>query len=127
MFNLTCIIRVSIVRAYKEIVMFNFNPGSFSDLSETTLGKCLWEFLNRKDSIIRLETATSLRRPAVEGLQPQLLENFGEEIKEDRFKQMIGRMVRQIMEYNGYSLDQTGVRIRPRLLFSSASRYRKNT
>jgi len=107
--------------------MFDFDAGAFSDLSETTLGKDLWGFLNSNDSIIRLETTTFLKRPAVEGLQPQLLESFGKEIKEDRCKQMIGRMVRQIMEHNGYSFDQSGVRIRSGLLFSSASRYCLNT
>ena len=105
--------------------MFDFDAGAFSDVSETTLGKELWLFLSNKESVIRLETTTFLKRPAVEGLQPQLLENFGEEVKQDRCKQMIGRMVRQIMEHNGYSFDQSGVRIRSGLLFSSASRYCK--
>ncbi len=105
--------------------MFDFDAGAFSDLAGTALGKELWLFLNSKESIIRLETTTFLKRPAVEGLQPQLLASFGEEIKEDRCKQMIGRMVRQIMEHNGYFFDQSGVRIRSELLFSSASRYCK--
>jgi len=107
--------------------MFDFDAGAFSDLAETTLGTELWMFLNARESVIRLETTTFLKKPAVEGLQPQLLDHFGEEIKKDRCKQMIGRMVRQIMEHHGYFFDQSGVRIRSGLLFSSASRYCKRT
>ena len=105
--------------------MSKFQPGSFSDISSTEVGLELWKFLNSEDSIIRLETATELRRPALEALQTQLLERFGATIKADRWKQMMGRMVRQIMEHHGYSLDQTGVRIRDGVLFTSAARYTK--
>lgn len=73
-----------------------------------------------------IETATYLRRPALQGVEPQLLSEFGDEIRGDRWKQLVGRMVRQIMERNGYSLDQSGVRIRNGQLFTSAARYRPN-
>lgn len=105
--------------------MLTFDAGSFSDLAETTMGKILWQFLQEKDSLLCLDTTTFLQRPALEGLQPQLIEKFGDEIKLDRWKQMTGRMVRQIMESRGYLLDQTGVRIRVGELFTSAARYRK--
>lgn len=105
--------------------MYKFQPGSFSDISSTEVGLELWSFLNSESSIIRLETATELRRPALEALQTQLVEKFGPTIKVDRWKQMTGRMVRQIMEHHGYSLDQTGVRIRDGVLFTSAARYTK--
>jgi len=111
----------------EEMTMFNFDAGSFSDLAETTMGRNLWQFLNTDEAFVRLDTTTFLQRPALEGLQPQLLEKFGKEIKPDRWKQMAGRMVRQIMEYHGYILDQTGVRIRVGKLFTSAARYRKNS
>ncbi len=102
-----------------------FDAGMFSDLANTQTGELLWNFLNTEESMIRLETATSLYRPALEGLQQQLLERFGDEIKPDRWKQMIGRMVRQIMESRGYVLDRTGVRFREKILFLSAARYKK--
>ena len=60
------------------------------DLAGTPRGEALWAFLNEKDSLIRLETATYLRRPALEGVQEQLLERFGPEIKGWRWKQMMG-------------------------------------
>ncbi len=106
--------------------MFSFYAGSFSNLADTSIGRELWLFLNTEEVLVRLETTTFLKRPALEGLQPQLLERFGKEIKSDRWKQMIGRMVRQIMERRGYILDQAGVRTRVGDLFTSASRYRKN-
>lgn len=106
--------------------MLNFDAGSFSDLAGTSMGRELWQFLNSEEVFVRLETTTFLKRPALEGVQPQLLKKFGEEIKPDRWKQIAGRMVRQIMENQGYVLDQTGVRTRVGVLFTSAARYRKN-
>lgn len=105
--------------------MFEFDAGSFSDIATSTTGAALWKFLNEGPTLIRLETATYLKRPALEGLQPQLLENFGDEIRGDRWKQLIGRMTRQVMEHHGYSLDQSGARIRIKELFTSAARYKK--
>lgn len=71
-----------------------------------------------------METATYLGRPAVEAIQRQLLKNFPDVIRKDRWKQMTGRMVRQIMEYRRHPLEQTGVRLKRNDLFSSAARYR---
>ena len=104
--------------------MFDFDAGSFTDISDTQTGKSLWQFLNRDDIFIRLETSTYLQRPALEGAQRQLLAEFGQEIRSDRWKQMIGRMTRQIMEHKGYTLDQAGVRTRVKDLFTSAARYK---
>lgn len=103
-----------------------FNAGSFSDLSDTTLGKHLWEFLNRETSLACLETTTFLVRPALEGLQPALMKEFGERIESDRIKQMIGRMTRQLMEHKGYALDRAGVKTRVGHLFTSAARYKQS-
>lgn len=104
--------------------MFDFNAGSFSDVANTPIGRDVWQFLNTEIILARLDTATFLGRPALEGIQPQLLERFGEEIRPDRYKQMTGRMVRQIMEHRGYILDQANVRTRVGDLFTSAARYR---
>jgi hypothetical protein len=103
----------------------NFIAGSFSDISQTNLGRRLWEFLNRDTSLACLETTTYLFRPALEGLQPALVREFGDSINSDRIKQMIGRMTRQIMERRGYSLDRPGVKTRVGNLFTSAARYKK--
>ena len=106
-------------------VEINFNPGTYTQEFESEFGSNVWEFLKTHDSLLILETSTFLHRPALEGLQPKLLEAFDDKIREDRNKQMIGRMVRQIMECHGYSLDRTGVKIRNGDLFVTAARYRK--
>lgn len=105
---------------YREL---NFDPGTYSDLADTPDGRRLWEFLQGSDIWLRMETATYLGRPALEAIQPQLLREFSDVIREDRWKQMVGRMVRQVMEFRGYQLDQTGVRLKRNELFLSASRY----
>ncbi len=105
--------------------MEDFDAGSFSDIAATLTGVALWKLLNEPDSLIRLETATYLERPALEALQPQLVAKFGDTIRTDRWKQMIGRMARQVMLSHGYTLDRAGVRIRRGELFSSAARYKK--
>ena len=107
--------------------MFEFNAGSFTDISNSETAKELWEFLNSHDALLILETATYLKRPALEGLQPQLLAKFDDGIRADRWKQMMGRMVRQIMYSRGYRLDRPGVRTRVNDLFTSAARYVKES
>ena len=105
----------------------NFDAGSFSDLGGSDLGIRLWRFINEKESVVRMEAATYLSRPALEALQPVLIERFGDEVKNDhndRIKQMLGRMARQVMEHHGYELDQMGVRLRRSELFLSAARYK---
>lgn len=104
--------------------MKDFKAGSFSDIYETKMGKDLWKLLNSDEIFIRLETTSYLRRPALEGVQRQLLEEFGDKIREDRWKQMAGKMTRDILEDKGFSLDQSGVRTKIKDLFTSASRYK---
>lgn len=100
-------------------------PGNFSDVSGTEFGVAVWAFLNEPDNLIRMETATYLSRPAVEPLSPVLLQRFTASDFNDRNKQMLGHMVRQIMEARGFAFDQSGVRItREGNVFSSGARYR---
>lgn len=109
-------------RAEMEASMYS--PGVFAPLAETELGTKLWKFLNGKDNIIRLETATLLSRPALEGVEEQLLTEFGEEIFEDRIKQMLGHMTRQVMENLGYVIDMQNVKMSGGL-FTRATRYKR--
>jgi len=103
--------------------MQTYEPSVFANLAESELGRRLWRFLNQDDSIIRMETATELGRPAVEGLEKPLLEAFGEAVLDDRVKQMIGHMVRQIMESQGFVHEMKNVKITSGAPFSRASRY----
>ena len=101
-----------------------YDSWKFIKLAETNLGKQLWNFLNERDNIIRMETATELKKPAVKALTTHLLCRFGDQVKEMRVKQMIGHMVKQIMKAKEYEVDQRNVLVNDGL-FNKASRYRK--
>jgi hypothetical protein len=101
----------------------DYDAGNFSDLAALTLGKNLWEFLNRDDNIIRMETATDLGRTAAEAISKKLLEEFGDDVKVNRVKQMIGHMIRQVMESRGYQMGSQNVKVDDKRLFVKASRY----
>jgi hypothetical protein len=102
----------------------NYIPERFSSTYENSNGESIWNFLNQSENLVRMDSATYLSRPAIEVLSPQLIQEFGAEIKSDRLKQMIGHMVRQIMEYRGYQVDRSNVKIRAvDNIFSKATRY----
>ena len=105
----------------------NYRPDNFEQLYREQGGKALWDYLREHDTLLRLETASYLGRPAVEAISPGLRERFGGAIAQHRIKRMIGHMVRQIMEARGYTLDRSGVTIRRHgNVFYSGSRYRRD-
>ena len=119
--------------------MKSFNV-QFQGVIDTNLGRKILAFMNEEKSIVMLETATYLGRPAIEALVPSLEARFGNELKGiadnsnnpenidfDRLKQAIGHMVRVIMEEHGYVIDQNNVKIPDtrNTLFSRATRYKK--
>ena len=104
--------------------MFAYSPEKFAALHSSDLGQRIWAFLTRPDVVARLETASELSKPAVEGIEEQLLEEFREEILADRVKQMVGHMVRQILEQRDWVLDQTDVKVQS-VPFRKAARYRR--
>lgn len=103
-----------------------YDPQNFRDVADTELGRAVWAWLAREENVIRMETASYLERAAVEPLGPLLVEHFGAEIAEDRLKQLIGHMVRQIMEALGYELVQPGMRI-AKGMFTTGARYQRPT
>ena len=101
---------------------------------EIQFSKRLWLWLQKKPQILRMQTASDLNRPAVQPLIKFFHHNFPEMIKFkknkkefDKIKQMIGHMIRMIMEdnsvgyehhkYNISCADKTG-------LFNKASKYK---
>ena len=50
-------------------MMLRYNPEKFASLSESDVGKRIWSFLTRPATIARLETASELGKPAVEGIE----------------------------------------------------------
>jgi len=104
-----------------------YRPDKFAMTFKDEGGQAIWDFLNERETVLRMETASYLGRPAIEPLSPVLLQRFGPAIKRVRLKQMIGHMVRQILEVRGYSLDRSTVKItRIGNVFASGSRYVKS-
>jgi hypothetical protein len=101
-----------------------YDPQNFSDLYQA-VGPQLWDFMRRYDNVIRMETATFLDRAAVEPLGPYLLEEFGADVNQDRYRQMTGHMARQVMEALGYELDRSSLRLTRMNMFTTASAYKQ--
>ena len=99
--------------------------GVFQMLAASPLGQALWAFLNEPETRLRLSTASDLARPALEAVEEPLLARFGADVLEDRVKQMIGHMTRQVMEQEGYVVDAQNVKMTGGAQFSRATRYRR--
>jgi hypothetical protein len=105
----------------------SFDPGSFTDVFTLTSAQthAIWDWLWHDDNIVRMETASYLDKVAVAPLQPGLLADFDPEfIRRDRIKQMIGRMVRQLMEHRGYVWAGKDFKVAQGKLFSTGSKYK---
>jgi hypothetical protein len=74
-----------------------------------------------------METATSLDRAAVEALSHPLIAEFGIEIDQREVKQVIGHMVKQVMESLGYEAERTLRITRPGLFISGLAFQRAET
>lgn len=105
--------------------MSEYNAGRFGGTYKNGKGRQIWSYLNEPISIAEMKAATYLSRPAVEPLSPGLVAKFGDWVAERRIKQMIGHMVRQILEREGYVIDRQDVPItRDGNIFSYATRYK---
>ena len=104
--------------------MTDFDAGQFSAEYATEDGRKLWIVLNREPVVARMETASDLGQPALAAVEDILLEVMGDVILRDRFKQMAGRMVRQVMERHGFEHETSDVRLNS-VPFYKASRYRR--
>lgn len=91
--------------------MQQYRPDRFSTAYLHLKGEAVWAWLHRQEILIVLETASVLRRPAVEGLSPHLKKAFPDQINRLKFRQMVGHMVRQVMDEQGYLLQRSNVRI----------------
>jgi hypothetical protein len=72
-----------------------------------------------------MEAVTAVGRPAVEALSGPLVAEFGREIAQQSIKQMIGHMVRQVMEALDYEVDRHHVRINRPGLFATGKTFRR--
>ncbi|PKN79840.1 MAG: hypothetical protein CVU48_04130 [Candidatus Cloacimonetes bacterium HGW-Cloacimonetes-1] len=100
----------------------------------------LWSFLSSRENIIRMITATEMEKPAAEAMSYRLVAFYPARPKDIegfiQFKQIIGYMIKIIMELHGYIVEQKRVKISSHLnpdtqkalkYFTTASRYRKLT
>lgn len=101
-----------------------YQPGRFASTANTPLGRRLWAFITDEVTLHAMEVASDLGQPAVAGIEEALLDEFGEDVLPDRVKQMIGHMVRQAMEREGFIVDQSDVKINS-VPFSKGTRYRR--
>ena len=91
--------------------MLTYRPDSFDKTYVHHNGAGLWRWLQSDEAVAQMETASYLRRPAVEPLSPQLKRLFADQIHSLKARQMIGHMVRQILEARGYHLSRAKVKI----------------
>ena len=87
----------------------------------------IYTFMTHPVNVIRMQTATELERVAIEPLGKYLVKEFGEDVVDDRVKQHIGHLARQIMEYIGYRHDRKALQITRPGLFASGSTYRSDS
>ena len=107
---------------------FDFDPRSFTDVYDPSggSGQDVWKWMWRDDNLVRLETASDLRRVAVEPLQRFLLQDFTPAfVTQHRVKQMIGAMARQILEHRGYEWVGKGYKVSTGNLFTTGSKYQR--
>lgn len=102
----------------------DYQAGRFSGTANTPLGRQLWAFLNSDEMLHAMEVASDLGQPAVAGIEEALLKKFDSAVLSDRIKQMIGHMVRQIMEREGFIVDQNDVKMNS-VPFAKGTRYRR--
>jgi hypothetical protein len=99
----------------------------FASLFANAPGPNIWNFLNSERTIGKMKAAAFFKHPAVEPLASDLLAEFGAEfpaeIQQDGYHQMIGHMVKQVMEADGYELVRTDVPMSKNEMFSTGACY----
>ncbi|MFV0431063.1 MAG: hypothetical protein ACK5MJ_02665 [Alphaproteobacteria bacterium] len=78
--------------------------------------KLAFDFLNTRENAIRMITASELGHPAIASVEPYLLEYFRDDIKQKDeegtlggFNKVLGKMVKRIMEANGFEVDKQDI------------------
>ena len=112
--------------AHHDELLPLYRPDKFATAFEHLDGAALWEWLHQDHVVLMMETASYLKRPAVEAISPVLEPAFPKVLTSVKLRQMIGHMVRQILESRGYHLDRSNVRIKHKgNLFHFGSAYAK--
>jgi C4-dicarboxylate-specific signal transduction histidine kinase len=114
-----------------------FVTKTHTSLYATEQGEALWQFLNGEISIERMQAVSDVGKPALLAVEPRLIQMFSipekghvaeqDKPQYDRLKQMLGAMVRQVMELNGYQYQSSNIKTPNSKLFYSASLYKKTS
>jgi hypothetical protein len=102
----------------------DYDAARFAKEANTPLGREIFAFLASEVAVDAMEVASDLGSPAVAGIEEKLLKKFGDKVMPDRIKQMIGHMVRQIMEDEGFVVDQGDMKMGS-IPFSKGTRYKR--
>ena len=100
----------------------SYDAGPFTDVA-STWGEQLWAFLNEPPAIASMINASDIGSPAAESVAMALFQRFGDGIRQDRVKQFIGFLIRQVMERNGYEHISYGQHTQDNTVFITASVY----
>ncbi len=100
----------------------SYDVGPFTDVA-SAWGEQLWTFLNEPSAKASMINASDSSKPAAEGVSFALLQRFGDGIKQNRVKQFIGFLIRQVMERNGYRHTSYGQHTKANPVFVTASVY----
>lgn len=91
--------------------MHTYRPDKFAHAYEKLNGQKYWSWLQQRHVVQIMEAACYLRRPAIEAISPMLKDAFPDVLFTLTLRQMIGHMVRQILEARGFHLKRANVRI----------------
>lgn len=74
--------------------------------AEAQFERALSEFLDDESTVRAMVAASEAGRPAVEAIGSDLLRQFGDRVRPNSVKQHIGRLIRPIMESQGFERDK---------------------
>jgi hypothetical protein len=82
--------------------MLKYEPRQFRNVWTRASSKRMWKYLNIHESLVRMDTAVEIKRTPYEGVAIPFEAEFARFLKNQRIKQMVGHMIRQIMTHHGY-------------------------
>ena len=113
----------------------DFNSKQFPDIYPGDKGLTIWNFLNERETVVRMQAVSDIGKPALLAIEKNLIFDFGiiekenqkqisseEKSKNDNLKRMIGSMVKQVLEQNGYVWVKSS-KVTNSKLFSTAALY----
>lgn len=102
-----------------------FSNPFFGNLANEPWAHEVWAFLNEERNVLRMEAVSLLGHPALEAVVLELEQAFGDRLgKEgDRNRQLVGAMIKQVLEPRGWEVAAQGQKMALGHQFSVATRY----